>query len=40
MEEKIEEEIQTVFNEDAIDILVEDGQVENQEKSEQEEVHK
>ncbi len=38
--EENEEEIQTTFNEDTIDVLVEDGQVENQEESEQEEVHK
>ena len=38
--EENEKEIQTVFNEDTIDVLVEDGKIENQEESEQEEVHK
>lgn len=36
--EENEEEIQTVFNEDTIDVLVEDGKVENQEEIEKEEV--
>ena len=37
-EENKVQEVQTTFNEDAIDVLVEDGKVENQTEIEKEEV--